>query len=230
MLVSLHLPKTAGTSFGAALEGHFGARLRRDYGDLPLNTPADTRNASALHAALALDDGGLQDVACIHGHFLPVKYLLQAGRRDVRFVTWMRHPVDRMVSHYRFWRRHPPPSPAYALHWRMHAEDWSLETFCLAPDLRDVYTQFLWAFPLETFDFIGITEHYEADFARFSRRYLDGAAQPARLNVGNTGADDAVQPDAALRQRIERFHARDMALYARALALRDAQVAGTSGW
>lgn len=230
MLVSLHLPKTAGTSFGAALERRFGDTLRRDYGDLPLNTPADTRNASALRAALALDAATLQDVACVHGHFLPVKYLLQAGRREARFVTWMRHPVDRMVSHYRFWRRHSPPSPAYALHWRMHAEDWSLETFCLAPELRDVYTQFLWAFPLEAFDFIGITEHYEADFERFSRRYLDGSAVPERLNVGTAGMGEAGQPDAALRRRIERFHARDMALYTRALALRDAQIAGTAAW
>lgn len=220
MIVSLHLPKTAGTSFGAALQDHFGERLRRDYGDLPLNTPADVRNASALRASLDMDDGGLEGVACVHGHFLPVKYLLQAERRGARFVTWMRHPVDRLLSHYAFWRRHSPPSPSHALHWRMHAEDWSLEAFCLAPELRDVYAQFLWAFPLEYFDFVGITEHYEADFGHFSRHYLDGAAVPLRLNVGAAGADLPAQAGPALRQRIEDFHARDMALYRRALEQR----------
>src|SRR5690606_16572684 len=122
-----------------------------------------------------------------------------------------------------------PPSPAHALHWRMHAEDWSLETFCLAQELRDVYSQFLWAFPLEYFDFIGITEHYEADFTDFSRRYLDGGAVPMRLNVGTAGTDRHPAPlDPALRQRIERFHARDMALYARALAQRAARL-GAAG-
>jgi len=224
MLVSLHLPKTAGTSFGAALDAHFGGALLRDYGDLPLNTPAIVRNHLALQASLDIAGGFPDSTACVHGHFLPVKYLLLAAHRELRFMTWMRHPVERLVSHYAFWRRNPPPSPAHALHWRMHAEDWSLETFCLAPELRDVYTQFLWGFPLETFDFIGITEHYEADFEMFSRRYMGSASAPMRLNVGAAGERGAsLQVHAELRQRIEAFHARDMALYDRALALRAAR-------
>ena len=219
MLISLHLPKTAGTSFGAALDGHFGTALLRDYADLPLNTPPHLRNRAALKAGL--DMPAAESAACVHGHFLPVKYLPLADIREVRFVTWMRHPVQRLLSHYAFWRRTPPPSPVHAVHWRMHAEDWSLETFCLAPALRDVYAQFLWAFPLETFDFIGITEYFEADFDVFSCRFLGGASAPQRLNVGADGTRaECLQVDAALRQRIEAFHARDMALYARALTLR----------
>lgn len=227
MLISLHLPKTAGTSFGAALDRRFGQGLRHDYGDLPLNTPAAVRNAAALRAGLALDDDGLAGVACVHGHFLPVKYLLPGQRLGARFVTWMRHPVDRLLSHHAFWRRTPPASPAHALHWRMQAEDWSLEAFCLAPELRDVYAQFLWAFPLAYFDFIGITEHFEEDFTFFSQRYLAGATLPPRLNASDPD-QGRVRLDPALRQRIEAFHARDLALYAKALALRSART-GASG-
>ena len=174
MLVSLHLPKTAGTSFGMALERHFRAGLQRDYDDRPLNTPVAERNASALQACLTNAEAPLQTACCVHGHFLPVKYLLQAQLTHARFITWMRHPVDRLVSHYFFWKRHAPDSPRDALHCRMHDEDWSLEKFCLLPDLQDVYTQFLWAFPLEYFDFVGITEYFEEDFAQFSQVYLEG--------------------------------------------------------
>lgn len=223
MIISLHLPKTAGTSFGAALQRHFGDGLRRDYDDLPLNTPVAERQAAALRACLAQADAPA--ATCVHGHFLPVKYLLGAQHAGARFVSWMRHPVDRLLSHYFFWRKHAPPSPRHAVHHRMHAEDWSLERFCLAPELRDVYTQFLWAFPLEYFEFIGITEHYEDDFAHFSRTYLDGAVAPPRLNVGERGKDGAYRIDPALRARIEEFHARDMALYQRALQLREARLA-----
>ena len=38
--------------------------------------------------------------ACIHGHFLPLSYRHLARRADVRFVTWLREPIDRLLSHY----------------------------------------------------------------------------------------------------------------------------------
>lgn len=227
MLISLHLPKTAGTSFGAALEHRFGTQLLRDYADLPLHATPPDRNAAALRACLALGEADAPLAACIHGHFLPVKYLLHAQRHDARFVTWIRHPVARLLSHYHFWQRNPPASPMQRLHWRMHEEGWSLGTFCLAPELRDVYTQFLWAFPLDYFDFIGITEHYEEDFARFSHAYLEGVPAPARLNAAPASGIEASALDPALRERIEAFHARDLALYQRALALRNLRVGRT---
>ena len=37
MLISVHIPKTGGTSFGAMLARHFGPRLLRDYDDRPLS-------------------------------------------------------------------------------------------------------------------------------------------------------------------------------------------------
>lgn len=220
MIVSLHLPKTAGTSFGAALERHFGVGLLRDYADLPLHVAPAARNAAALRDCLAWASSEAAPPLCIHGHFLPVKYLLHAQRHGARFVTWMRHPLERLLSHYFFWRRNPPSSPAQRLHWRMYEEGWSLEEFCLAPEMRDAYAQFLWAFPLEYFDFIGITEHYDDDFASFSRRYLDGQAAPAHLNAAPAAGSGKYPLDPGLRRRIEAFHARDLALYGRALELR----------
>jgi hypothetical protein len=52
MIISLHLPKTAGTSFAAALETHFQTRLFIDNADLPINTPQYERNRAALEANL----------------------------------------------------------------------------------------------------------------------------------------------------------------------------------
>ena len=49
-LISLHLPKTAGSSFYALVESHYGNGILRDYADFPINTPAVVRNASALQA------------------------------------------------------------------------------------------------------------------------------------------------------------------------------------
>lgn len=219
LLISAHLPKTAGVSFFAALKWGFPSGLQRDYEDVPINTPLRERIASAFRKGVSNIDGDFSGIRCIHGHFLPVKYLpLATMRGNVDFITWMRNPVDRVVSHYRYWRRNFDPAKSQPLHRRVVEEDWSLEAFCLSPEMRNLYGQFLYAFPLESFRFIGITEHYEEDLADFSRRYLGADAAVERLNAAPDGGDRGADP--GLRREIEQFHADDMALYDRALAYR----------
>lgn len=239
LLISLHLPKTAGSSFRIALQTHYGARFCGDYKDFPLNQPPLHRNLTALAgvARSALTVAGLRShhsAACVHGHFLPLKYLPLAARSGrVRFVTWLRDPVERLVSHYYYWIRSYDPQTALPLHRRVIEQNWTLERFCLSPDLQNLYSQFLWGFRLERFDFIGLTEHFEDDFAIFTRHFLGAAMPVPQINTnkdrttpltcsdttGNAPLYD-LNPD--LRHRINAFHARDAALYQHALTLRSA--------
>lgn len=129
MIVSVHLPKTAGKSFQAALTARFGESLLEDYGDFPMNTPEYDRNRAALAASLRNAERDFRGIECIHGHFLPVKYLLLSVRRPVTFVTWMRDPIQRLVSNYHYWRRSYDARTAPPLHRRMVEEAWSLEQF-----------------------------------------------------------------------------------------------------
>lgn len=219
LLVSVHLPKTGGVSFFSVLKAHFQGGLLRDYDDVPINTPLKERISSAFQAGVSNLERDFSGVLCVHGHFLPVKYLpLSSLRADVRFITWMRHPVERMVSHYGYWKRNFDPSRSQALHRKVVEEDWSLETFCLAPEFRNFYGQFLYAFPLENFSFVGITEHYEEDLAFFARNYLESHAMLQRLNAAPERASSGM--DAGLRREIEHFHSDDMKLYDRALQAR----------
>lgn len=219
MIVSLHLPKTAGTSFGTSLEKHFGAAFMRDYDDRPINTPPYARNLSALQAAIANAERDFDNIRCIHGHFLPLKYLLLATRRDIRFITWLRHPVERLLSHYYYWRRNYNPANAAALHRKVVEENWSIERFCLGPELRNIYGQFLWGFPIENFDFIGLTEYYTQDFAYFTQRYLNFEVNAEKVNVGDKQTSE-YSIDSAFRNEIEAFHDRDMQLYRQVLTQR----------
>ena len=219
MIISVHLPKTAGTSFGMALESHFGTSFLKDYADFPINTPEFERNKAALQAALSNAEKDFTEVECIHGHFLPVKYLLMATKREVRFVTWMRNPVERIVSHYFFWRRAYDPETVPTLHRKVIEENWTLEQFCLSPLLKDLYGKFLWGFSIENFDFIGITEFYNEDFPYFSRRYLGVDLEIKRLNTGDRQGGE-YRIDKTFRNQIEAFHERDMDLYRRACEIR----------
>jgi hypothetical protein len=178
------------------------------------------RNKQALHYALdATFQKSVNSDNCIHGHFLPLKYFQYHGVNAVEksrvFITWMRHPVDRLISHYYYWIERSALNSHASLHRRVVEEKWSLERFCLAPELQNLYEQFLWGFPLRYFDFIGITEYYQSDLHYFSSKYLEGNStlySENRRVIKNK--EDCISD--GLRKKIELFHAKDMQLYLRA--------------
>jgi hypothetical protein len=228
LMISVHVPKTAGSSFAATLLDHYGSSLLRDYADFPINTPTYERNKAALQASIVNSERDFGDVECIHGHFLPIKYLLLSDKRATTFITWMRDPVERILSHYFFWTRHFDPETAPPLHRRVVEERWSLERFCLAEEVRNLYAQFFYGFPLERFSFIGITEFYNDDFEFFSKQYLNADLKPKNLNVGSDAK--CYQISASLRRRIAEFHSQDMSLYRRALASRQQRLTTCRAW
>jgi hypothetical protein len=222
MIISVHLPKTAGSSFAASLEEHFGPSLLKDYADLPTNTPPEVRNRTALENGIKNAEFNFAGIECIHGHFLPVKYLPASVKNGMKFVAWMRNPVDRVLSHFHFWKKFPNTPALGELHGKMIAENWSLERFCLGPEVRNLYCQFLWAFPLRSFDFVGITEFYEEDLNYFGRFFLGKKLEAKALNTsGGHGKPYAI--DGALRKQIEAYHSMDMDLYRMAVEKRAAR-------
>jgi hypothetical protein len=213
-LVSVHLPKTAGTSFGKALRERFGDGLQEDYTTLPLHQPRGIREWSAIRAGFA-SSGPAIGARAIHGHFLPLQYRIAMRGRDVRYVTWLRDPVERVLSHYYFWQRTAHAATrAQPLRHRMLQDGWSLERFCLGPELKNLYRQWFWGFDVRRFAFIGITECYQADLEQFAVRFLAGqsvlACERRNPELGTAGRYEI---DPGLRARIERHHAADVALY-----------------
>lgn len=88
LLISLHIPKTAGTSFRSILTDWFGERLHNHYPGWP--TP------------LTRTDG--QADACVHGHFTRRNNsaIHQYYPDADQFITVMRDPFDRAISEWRF--------------------------------------------------------------------------------------------------------------------------------
>jgi hypothetical protein len=220
MLISIHIPKTAGSSFLKALQMHFGDRLVKDYDDAPINTPRFRRNMRALRDCFARRGISGDGVECIHSHFLPLKYYALGRKTGAVFITWLRDPIERLASHYQYWKRAYQPQTSKALHKRMIEENWSLERFCFGPEMRNFYHQFFWGFPLNRFDFIGIFEYFEEDFRYLAQRILKASLPVYEENVNTGKAAEVYVTDPALRAELERFHAKDMKIYWYALDLR----------
>lgn len=221
MLISLHMPKTAGSSFQATLEAHYGEALTLRYQDRPLHRSPLSRNFDASWHCLRNSVGfKTNPPGCIHGHFLPLRYRLLPFAPPPRFVTWLREPVQRLLSHYHYWLRSYQEEQSGPLHKRMIEENWTLEQFATCRELRNLYSTFLWGFPLTRFDFIGITEHYATELDCFGRQILNATAIPAQRNKNPDQEDQDYAVSPALRRVIEAAHAPDIRLYRQALEMR----------
>lgn len=130
-LVYIHVPKCGGSSFGAAL------RLRYFYSQATINLVQSDAAVVALHPLSRGEDRIIADydqrareltrlmtrrVRCISGHMRYDSDL--HARNDYAFVTMLRDPVERFVSHYYYLqRRHPDPSRPDTLKGFLDTED-----------------------------------------------------------------------------------------------------------
>ena len=222
MLISVHLPKTAGSSFRNSLASHFGDSMLLDYLDRPTNQSPVVRNLSSLKASVVLRNKyRAHDLLCIHGHFMPLKYRWLSVHGKKNFVVWLRDPIERVASHYYYWIRDYDPKTAGSLRRRVVEERWSLERFCFSSEMKNIYSSFFWGFPVSSFDFIGITENYESDLNYFAANILGSELPVSEVNLNPRKTTDRYIEDEYLRSSLEKFHLKDMKLYWDALKVSD---------
>lgn len=93
MFISIHIPKTAGTSLGYLFDYGSGRRILYDYSEdysSALNSEPDYWRRHKEFVQRQFD--------FIHGHFFYEKFADVFP--DASYITCLRHPVDRIISHY----------------------------------------------------------------------------------------------------------------------------------
>lgn len=89
--VSIHIPKTAGTTLGTVFNRVFRYRLFMDYADYDHYETPDPLIVENRAFIETYFEG-------IHGHFSARRYL--GVFRSAKFIACVRHPVDRIISQY----------------------------------------------------------------------------------------------------------------------------------
>ncbi len=220
MIISVHIPKTAGTSFRCDLRAAFGARLLEDYGDWTEVTTAEAEaHNGRRHAAMLAESASYAErFDVIHGHFSADKY------RDVfpdgRLVTFVRDPYQHAMSSYEHAVRETRPiaHPSY----RAFRER-NMTMADLIEAVPDHQSRYFASVPVDEFAMIGLTERYEASIALFERMF--GITMPRVRDLRNANPNrpsTAYAIPAELRTAVERHRAADLEIYRRAAERFDA--------
>lgn len=207
VLISIHIPKTAGTSFGTMLQQHFGAALLRDYEDRPLSHPPLPRLATAL-AAVPRARSRLEGYQAVHGHFLALKYA--AVRGD--FVTWLRHPAQRVVSRYQHYLRDVAEGRTLQAVAGLRP-GLSLEEFARIPRFRDTCSKYLRGFPRTRIACYGFSEDMAEGLARMRARLGLELGPLVRTNANPGKQADAYRLEPALERSLLALNAADYRLW-----------------
>jgi hypothetical protein len=210
MIFSVHIPKTAGTSFRRALEERFGPRLALYYGVRDPKTTEGLRvpREEVAGAAARLAEQGFE---VLHGHY-PLRLVAPLiTDASAQVWTWLRDPVDRTISQFDFYKERPLELKALA--GRVKAGEFDLDDFAKIKGVRDLQTRYLKGFALSDLAFVGVVEQFELGLA-----LLFGDQAP-ELKRRYNATDERSKADADQRTRIAELNARDMQLYVEGLRL-----------
>ncbi len=201
LIVFVHIPKTAGSSFRLAAERHYGPEaLLFDYGPEAAQTSPLVKHWIYVRQE---PEGFREAVASgpyrfLSGHFNREKY---ADLPGARLVTWMREPVDRLWSSYRHWRRHQGFTGSFS-------------DFLDQPRRQNQQARIL-GDRLDGLSFVGLTERYASDLEVFNAAF---GAQLWMLRANEAPSDPTTGPSDEEVARARALNDRDLALYEAARA------------
>jgi Sulfotransferase family len=154
MLLSLHVPKCGGTSFGLVLRRLFGPKLWLNYGTIFTRAEARPELIPA-------------EATCIHGHFEADAF--SEIHPDAPMITWVRHPVDRLVSNYHYFLRHPGENDYFSR--ILHEKRLTLCEFGDLEGMRDVAARHFASRRTGDFQFVGVMEHFSESMTVFNHTF-----------------------------------------------------------
>ena len=138
MYISVHIPKCAGTSLRRALKQGLGDRFEADYGDRIVQG-----DVSAIAWRRERKDKMLKrlqkgDIALVHGHFYASKYA--NAPFDKVWLTFIRDPVELVLSYYNFLNRPNLRGPLVKLAKELSLEEWRRHSPLFEADVRMAIT------------------------------------------------------------------------------------------
>lgn len=202
-LISVHVPRTAGSSFNWILQQIYADTLYREYGE---------NSTPQYYEPHLIPD----NFTAIHGHFPVAKY--QGAYPKAKRITWLRHPVDRLISLFYFLKN------SGQMDQFTSDSNIGFHGFIEIEDFHNQIAKHVGVNALKNFHFIGMQEFFNDDLAILSKLLNWPPIEIPHTNI--TFSNDyprtinAIANDKVLIKTIERYNADDFNIYHSALEKR----------
>lgn len=180
-IIFVHQAKAGGTTLVHSLMETYGRESMfhdEDARELT-NMPSCKRRIAAIIQPYR-NYSDREKYGVIHGHFIIAKY--KVAFPSAFYLTFYRHPLERVVSTYRYWLRTPQLAATQPLCRWLHAKKPDISEFAvqLSAD-DDHYCRY---FDPAPFDFVGITERQDDSMQMLKLHIpeLKTDVQPQRQN------------------------------------------------
>ena len=150
-LISLHIPKTAGSTLLRYIRNQYTEHSILEFYD-------DWRDVQYAN----------NDVQVFHGHIHNVQSYFNENP-NAKKITWLREPMLRLISQYYYWKTLPKKIKNHK-NLTLDEEVYnglSFEEYLDHSECSNIYTKhWLNDVDMEMFDFVGITEKFDTDVHR----------------------------------------------------------------
>lgn len=205
LIVSLHVPKTAGTYFGALLKARHGDACALYYGAGERTHPLIRKAPRDLRAE-DFDRLAEAGVRIVHGH-LRARYVAEFMPDPARYYAVLREPIEQTISHYYYQQTIPNESRIGRI---IKERNLSLAEFTTINEVRNYQASFIKPFALEDLGFVGVTELMADMLPLVGLRHA-----PVRSNENR----QKPMADLATRERLAADLTLDLSLYSQAMEM-----------
>lgn len=213
-LISIHIPKTAGKSFYKTLQYVYGDKL-----DKRTNRKHYFHKKTLFNKLIKNIP---ESVSVIHGH-LQFKHVRQIKEKhNSKVITWLRDPVDRVISNYYFVMKRIRENPK---HPHQEMMDFTLIDYAKRKAVQNRISKYLNGLSLEDLFFIGFLEDYDDDLKILGHKL--GWPEQIPSFFENSGSGYKKDPTCAtkvvtddMREKIRDLNTMDIEIFKRAKEIR----------
>ena len=213
------MPKTAGTSLRKSIENIVGEEnVYSDYNAPFVKNGPIIRKCKNIISSF-FTNKITNDI--IFGHFFPCKYcdLKINGfhkRINHKYLVFLRDPLQRAISNYYYWERFPDPS--FSICNKIAMKNFHLEDFLLSNYFSNFYSKFFFGFPIENFDYVGISEKIDSSIKLLSKMFPEfSKIQITKININKDKLENKeYQIDENLELKFKKLNKKDYIIYKKA--------------